>query len=370
MPEKTSNENDNTNSSLMRLKSRPLVVYILLVLFGWISHGLLMTEGQLVHYRELGITTVAVCKQEDSHANVLDENAEPLDFLQNITQQVLLRTKDEDIQKPQSVLNITQVPKIQVPGQPLGMFHFQLENQASYVCICKKCGSSSTFMTIYEMAFGYKWNYTGRPNVQEAHDPVRWKGVGSRQKIRAGSVRAAPSLAIIRDPRERILSAWKSKVTCHSAEYHTDLHDRRTHVPALLKQAGLPKQFAATTDPDRPDELCLSLTEFLQVLYIIHRQGQQMNLNGHYMPQHLGCFRHVAPSKWDVVTTVKDPHLKTILEQIILGKNTTSSAHGDEVIEQVHASGQSQRGMGLSPLDGPLLDAITRDEYKVLGPYL
>ena len=91
--------------------------------------------------------------------------------------------------------------------------------------------------------------------------------------------------------------------------------------------------------------------EFLQVLYINHRRGEQMNLNGHYMPQHLGGFRHVAPSKWDVVTMVKDPHLKTLLERIVGGKNTTPSTHhGDGgAIEQMHASGQTRRGMGLSP---------------------
>ena len=140
----------------------------------------------------------------------------------------------------------------------------------------------------------------------------------------------------------------------------------------MLKLAGLPKDFASTKDPDYGG-LCLTLTEYLQTLYIIHRKGLQLKLDRHFLPQHLRCFRHVPPSEWTLVITIANPQLPEWLEQVLVGKeSTTLSANQTNSVGMVrsHASGHSQQGMGLSPMDGPLLDAITRDEYQVLGPFL
>jgi len=76
-------------------------------------------------------------------------------------------------------------------------------------------------------------------------------------------VATLPSMAVIRDPKERIISSWKSKITCYDVEYHTDVGDRKKFVNELLNLAGLPTAFASGLPDSDPESLCLSLTEFL-----------------------------------------------------------------------------------------------------------
>jgi len=107
-------------------------------------------------------------------------------------------------------------------------------------------------------------------------------------------------------------------------------------------------------------------------LYIVHREGKQGALNEHFKPQHLGCFASIPPEKWKIVTTIGAPEAACAMRQLVWGDY--DSSHGNSTascaLQKSHASLSSQIGTGMSPLDEPLLDAITRAEYKVLADYL
>ena len=194
------------------------------------------------------------------------------------------------------------------------------------------------------------------------------------------------SFALVRDPKERLLSAYRSKIACHGA----DTGDREQIVPVLLallargqlvrakyaqrniddyvefaKKVGINPSKAA----DGPG-LCLSQSEFLQALYQIHKQGNQGIVGQHFLPQHLHCFRNVVPAKWTVVMTAKAPTSGCLVEQTVLGTVSLQTlTSGDCALDTIHGTNKSGR-KNLSMEDNRMLDFITRDEYAMLGPYL
>ena len=75
-----------------------------------------------------------------------------------------------------------------------------------------------------------------------------------------------------------------------------DRKDRDWMVPALLMLAQVPKQKWRD---------CLSVTDFAMVVQQVYLQGDACKLDVHFRPQSLGCFGKIAPTKYTLVTTVK-----------------------------------------------------------------
>jgi len=234
------------------------------------------------------------------------------------------------------------------------------EERKSIVCYCAKCGSTSISNELYEIIFGKTWPYTGKPWIQDLNSK-RWKGLSKKDwKIDFGKT---PSFAVIRDPKERIMSAFRSKVGCQGS---VDISDRSRMVPKLLRLAGLPTKFASNP-LDGSSGLCLNETVYLQALFMIHMQALQGKLNVHFLPQHLHCFRHAPPSKWTVVTTVESPKARCDLELVVLGK---SAGKNCSLIKLHGTSKKARTSEALSAIDEARLDAITRKEYQFFGSYL
>ena len=99
-------------------------------------------------------------------------------------------------------------------------------------------------------------------------------------------------VALVRDPYDRLISAWKSKFQCDAG----DEADRAWMVPNLLKLARVPKQ---------KWKGCLSITDFAMVVQQVYLQGDACKLEPHVLPQSFGCFAEIAPAEYRVVTTAK-----------------------------------------------------------------
>lgn len=111
-------------------------------------------------------------------------------------------------------------------------------------------------------------NKVVHPFNMSNHD--RWRVINRPEVFR---------VAITRNPYERLISAWKSKVACDSDDFGTDVNDRDKIVPILVRQAGV-----------RKDGSCLSLNSFAQVLERVRQLFLSNSfdirlLNKHFRPQ-------------------------------------------------------------------------------------
>jgi len=232
------------------------------------------------------------------------------------------------------------------------------QKRESVVCYCAKCGSTSLDSELYRILFGKPWPYSDWPWVQNL-DSKRWKGLIT-QTTKWKNFEQSPSFAVIRDPKERLLSAFRSKVRCQS----NNLADRKRLVPQLLKLAGLSKE-SASKPLDGPG-LCLNETIYLQALFMIHEKELQGRLDAHFLPQHLNCFLNVPPSKWSIVTTIGSAKAICDLELVVLGKSKGKNCSS----VKKHATATPVTPQKLSTIDEARLDAITREEYLIFGSYL
>lgn len=184
-----------------------------------------------------------------------------------------------------------------------------------------KGGTTSTFNWLYYGMAGIKYNRTGcETYVQDLRSPCwvphakylfelpedeQWRVLTSSETLR---------VAIQRNPFERLVSSWKSKVSCDDEKYGTDLNNRVSMVPQLLKQGGMPE------DPRQ----CLSIVEFAETLDAVRtnvgtpatKLRSLRNLDVHFRPQEF-YFDEV---DYDIVLDVKDlgntTYLKPIMERL------------------------------------------------------
>ena len=105
--------------------------------------------------------------------------------------------------------------------QPYPEYFQYLPDANVALCSCLKCGSTSFFALAYKTLFGKEWPYQGRPWVQEVYSD-RWEGKVTTISVDEMKKKNVTSIALLRDPKERLISAWKSKVACDEDAWNTD----------------------------------------------------------------------------------------------------------------------------------------------------
>jgi len=232
------------------------------------------------------------------------------------------------------------------------IFMHHMPEKDLVACGCGKCGSTAMWSLIYELTFRHPWNFSGMPYIQDVTSD-RWEGkvIHESDETRQKTIMDRTfSFALIRDPKERLVSSWKSKVACRGDVFGTDTRDRNFLTQRLLQLAG--------TLHD--DELqCLSLDDFLQALLKVHEQHLEMYLDRHFLPQSLGCFSKFSPEQWSMVASITDAEAFRALAER-LGNHWESP-------QAVHASTSSVQ---VSPRALEILDTITRAEYDTLQGHL
>jgi hypothetical protein len=242
------------------------------------------------------------------------------------------------------------------------------DNKPATICVPPKAGTTTFYKTLYNLTHGEEWAFQGPTWVQNMGNTDRWTKVNAVKQTKWTDFHhnnAAKSIALIRDPKSRILSSWKSKAMCHK---DADKNDQRKYIPQLLKLAGLPndlaREYIASDNKIAP---CLGLSEFLQTILQVHSQGKDGLLNEHFRPQHLYCFLHAPPSHWDIITMIDAPDLTCQLKTVL-------GMQRDEcltvVLRRHHGTGDILQYANLTARDNVMLDAITRKEYDLLSPYL
>mmetsp|Transcript_43222 Transcript_43222/g.94194 ORF Transcript_43222/g.94194 Transcript_43222/m.94194 type:complete len:289 (-) Transcript_43222:97-963(-) len=219
------------------------------------------------------------------------------------------------------------------------------------VCACAKCGSTSLWNYLYENEFGTPWQWSDEPYVQHVTSD-RWQGRFVQVRDPAEQERIMDqefSFALIRDPKERLVSAWKSKFACgDSTRFHTDLETRDSYVNALLTLAGW-----------KTHVHCLSLDAFTFVLEKVHSLGRAQSLDRHVLPQHLGCFKDFPPHRFSRVTRIDEDGA---FLPLALRLNTTQA-----MPRHLHVSTD---GVLVTEKIEARLEQITSEEYAMLGEFL
>ena len=244
-------------------------------------------------------------------------------------------------------------------------------NPTTYICACAKCGSTSLYSELFAIVHGRSFasmNYTGPPWIHELTNQKLWENIQAKRLVddwpKYDDFKKHGSFALIRDPRERIVSAWKSKVSCVEAE----VPGHKRLVPHLLELAGPIDNVTARTDLGFP---CMDLSDYLSVLSQIHTQGNEGLLDEHFRPQHLGCFKDIPPSMWTVVTTIADPNTRCSLKSVLLKNSPTNSLDAtDNSGCLMMKSHERKNNINLTDKDEVILDQITRREYEMLMQYL
>merc|ERR1719277_2905418 len=215
---------------------------------------------------------------------------------------------------------------------------------------------------VYDQIFPATWVETwkgkGPPYVQEVISD-KWQGQfkmvtdeWEQDQIMNNSF----SFALIRDPKERLISAWKSKIACEN--WGVDQQDRAHYNPKLQQYQGFVAHIQRLRNQDE-NITCMPLGMFAEALLDIKKLGRSKYLDRHFLAQDLGCFYRFPPERWSKVTTIKAGDAFEDLASRLGSKNST--------IYSMH--GSPSRVM-VTPRALQLLDEVTADEYKMLGPYL
>lgn len=228
-------------------------------------------------------------------------------------------------------------------------------------CVCAKCGSTAIFEFIYELTFDNPWpEHDGRPWVQDLSS-LPWGGEFLPPQSRSATT--TKSIAVVRDPKERLISAWKSKFSCDEEGYLVDGNDREWLVPELLRNVDR----ALLQDPTGANNTCLSLEDFVTAVQDVHNKGHAADMESHIKPQNLGCFAEVPADRWNEILDIADPDVFRKVAMHFRGN------HARKVRVHSHTTGSGGSGEGLpemSPKTVALLNNITRVEYEMLSPYL
>ena len=170
------------------------------------------------------------------------------------------------------------------------------------VCVPAKAGSTSFYFWLYAALAGVQWPYSGPPWIQDVSSD-RWAGgnltgvrlarfaaLPYRQRARILSDANVKRFALTRDPLERALSAYYSKVACDTG----DKGDHAGVIHQLLKQAprALAAGLGAGSYPNRSVP-CLSASDFARmVLEARLNPNTRWQVNSHFMPQSDSCGLH------------------------------------------------------------------------------
>ena len=176
-------------------------------------------------------------------------------------------------------------------------------NATALVCVPAKAGSTSFYFWLYHVLAGRPWPYSGPPWIQDVSS-ARWANVSGvrvarfdklplRQRTRALGDSSVRRFALMRDPIERAISAYYSKVACGTG----DAADHAGAIRQLMRQAPrvAAAGFGAGSDLNRSVP-CLSATDWGRMVLEARLGAWRWDVNAHFMPQADACGLHTIVS--------------------------------------------------------------------------
>ena len=236
--------------------------------------------------------------------------------------------------------------------------------QKAVICGCYKCGTTSFYSFPFQQIFDRPPPH--RPgDLHFTERNKQWHGAFYNKHIPVKEAKQALSspdtfsLAIVREPISRLVSAWKNKLACDRKTWGTSAAGQTYLVKKLLKVSGMPLPKHIHKRP----KYCLEFPEFVEALRLVHSKGKQDYLDQHFLPQHLYCFRETDPSDWMHIVSTGDPSIGPMFVNLLGLKDTN-------VTLAKKNSSTKKAVLEISDHDMSILKAITADERAVIEPLL
>jgi hypothetical protein len=220
-------------------------------------------------------------------------------------------------------------------------------------CACEKCGSTSVLEYVYKETFGKQWK-DERCDGFDVHnvDANCWNKMFESAEWYGPEVFAdSRSLAVIRDPKERLVSSWKSKYACSGEKYGQDNREMNYR----SRRVNLLREHSGTNHPG-----CMSLHEFAKALQAVKLNGNLTRLDQHIVPQSMWCFAIHKPEEFGEVLSLSDEGAYDKLAKHFRFKGKANNEHDHESADTVL----------IDPDTARVLDEVTEEDYKLLGKYL
>mmetsp|Transcript_22706 Transcript_22706/g.66923 ORF Transcript_22706/g.66923 Transcript_22706/m.66923 type:complete len:274 (-) Transcript_22706:143-964(-) len=233
---------------------------------------------------------------------------------------------------------------------------FMYESPATHktltACYCAKCGSSALLQAFHVAMTGSEFvdGVTGK----DLHQIDSWSVKGART-VRPLPIASDVHVHLVRDPFDRYVSAFHSKVRCCPGASQPCFPDEGGHlVRHLLKLSG-----------NSSDAECMHMDGYAKALSRIHRQGAEAvrSINQHFKPQHLICRMPISSKTLLLrgpISRVAAPLLNASE-----GYNFTGSG-GRIVIKRTHATFRDYSMYQVTPEARHMLCEVSGPEYFAL----
>eukprot|EP00037_Helgoeca_nana_P018200 m.173990 g.173990 ORF g.173990 m.173990 type:complete len:310 (-) comp24344_c0_seq1:320-1249(-) len=226
---------------------------------------------------------------------------------------------------------------------------------------------------------GTAWPYKHQPYIHQLYSP-RWHGQFSPVRQMSDSRQTALfndpgvlKLAITRNPLQRMISAWRSKLKCEvGSEHGADILSRVVITKQLLRllpdkgliRSQIPGLLNRTLDYERTvDRPCLYFNEYVEVLAAIHQHSRAHLLNEHFKPQQYLCFKKWSLQDWGPSNVVDVNELANHTVLAAIATRFGVSSHDGFGFPKVHTT----NGVGTDTLKTVFPESVALLESLVQG---
>jgi len=239
--------------------------------------------------------------------------------------------------------------------KPARMFLFHSGDKSFSMCTCAKCGSSSTYSILLFLVTGQQ----GCPpnGCASIHDYAGWgfPNVSSTGSHSPGKLH----IMVYRDPVERLISAFHSKVKCCANTTQPCFDDTRD----TFGTQSILKCNHWSPAPQVGERSCLSFREYANALASCHAKGLRRNLNAHFLPQDVAC-----PPKLHAPTLMVPINKTSSLWPAL--RNFGLHRPPPSLFRPGHSTSQAAKAAyPLEPGAVKQLRAISAPEYKYIASY-
>jgi hypothetical protein len=189
------------------------------------------------------------------------------------------------------------------------------------LCICPKCGSTTMLNYIFKLLRHRPWPYGAhKPWVQHVMHPVWKHNIVPLDEVRNHSL-IRHRLALVREPRSRLLSAFNDKYACADPASPARRHRSSNYTSDLQRIA----ERASTVNRSKRLLLpCMSLRQFERALSTISKGGLAHETDVHIRRQSDMCFKRRPPEWWDVIASFANHTAAQYLATVLRDRSAAS----------------------------------------------